>query len=56
MQEYKTESPFDITLSEEQQMSWDMLRKFAELNFDRKLEKLRPMECQATNCSRRSNP
>ena len=30
MQEYKTESPFDITLSEEQQMTWDMLRKFAE--------------------------
>ena len=30
MQEYKTESSFDITLSEEQQMTWDMLRKFAE--------------------------
>ena len=30
MQDYKTESPFDITLSEEQQMTWDMLRKFAE--------------------------
>ena len=30
MQDYKTESSFDITLSEEQQMSWDMLRKFAE--------------------------
>ena len=30
MQDYKTESPFDITLSEEQQITWDMLRKFAE--------------------------
>ena len=30
MQDYTTESPFDITLSEEQQMTWDMLRKFAE--------------------------
>jgi hypothetical protein len=30
MQDYKTEHPFDITLSEEQQMTWDMLRKFAE--------------------------
>ena len=30
MQDYKTESSFDITLSEEQQMTWDMLRKFAE--------------------------
>ena len=30
MQEYKTEHPFDITLTEEQQMTWDMLRKFAE--------------------------
>jgi len=30
MQDYKTEHPFDITLSEEQQMTWDMLKKFAE--------------------------
>ena len=30
MQEYNTEHPFDLTLSEEQQMTWDMLRKFAE--------------------------
>tara|TARA_Y100000768_G_scaffold262251_1_gene199920 strand:+ start:697 stop:1818 length:1122 start_codon:yes stop_codon:yes gene_type:complete len=30
MQDYKTESPFDITLSEEQQITWDVLRKFAE--------------------------
>ena len=30
MQDYKTEHPFDLTLSEEQQMTWDMLRKFAE--------------------------
>ena len=30
MQDYKTDHPFDITLTEEQQMSWDMLRKFAE--------------------------
>ena len=30
MQDYNTEHPFDLTLSEEQQMTWDMLRKFAE--------------------------
>lgn len=30
MQDYNTEHSFDITLSEEQQMTWDMLRKFAE--------------------------
>ena len=30
MQDYKTEQPFDITMSEEQQMTWDMLKKFAE--------------------------
>ena len=30
MQDYKTEHPFDIAMSEEQQMTWDMLRKFAE--------------------------
>ena len=30
MQDYNTEFPFDITLSEEQQMTWDVLRKFAE--------------------------
>ena len=30
MQDYSTEHPFDISLSEEQQMTWDMLRKFAE--------------------------
>lgn len=30
MQDYKTEHPFDLTLSEEQKMTWDMLRKFAE--------------------------
>tara|TARA_B100000287_G_scaffold427994_1_gene478636 strand:- start:1890 stop:3011 length:1122 start_codon:yes stop_codon:yes gene_type:complete len=30
MQDYKTEYPFDITLTEEQQITWDMLRKFAE--------------------------
>ena len=30
MQEYNTEHPFDLTLTEEQQMTWDMLRKFAE--------------------------
>ena len=30
MQDYKTDNPFDITLSEDQQMTWDMLRKFAE--------------------------
>ena len=30
MQDYKTEHPFDLTLSEEQQMTWDMLKKFAE--------------------------
>ena len=31
MQAYKTDHPFDITLTEEQQMTWDMLRKFSEL-------------------------
>ena len=30
MQDYNTDHPFDLTLSEEQQMTWDMLRKFAE--------------------------
>ena len=30
MQDYKTEQPFDITMSEDQQMTWDMLMKFAE--------------------------
>ena len=30
MQDYKTDNPFDISLSEDQQMTWDMLRKFAE--------------------------
>ena len=30
MQDYTTDHPFDISLSEEQQMTWDMLRKFAE--------------------------
>ena len=31
MQDYKTEHPFDIRLTEEQQMTWDTLKKFAEL-------------------------
>ena len=30
MQDYKTDHSFDIVMSEEQQMTWDMLRKFAE--------------------------
>ena len=30
MQDYNTDHPFDLTLSDEQQMTWDMLRKFAE--------------------------
>ena len=30
MQDYKTDHPFDIAMSEEQQMTWDMLRKFAD--------------------------
>lgn len=48
MQDYKTEHPFDITLSEEQQMTWDMLRKFAETE-------LRPQARQAENDGRPSD-
>ena len=48
MQDYKTEHPFDITLSEEQQMTWDMLRKFAETE-------LRPQARQAETDGRPSD-
>ena len=47
MQDYKTEQPFDITLTEEQQMTWDMLRKFAETE-------LRPHARKAENDGRPS--
>ena len=48
MQEYSTEHPFDITLSEEQQILWDMLRKFAETE-------LRPNARDAENRGRPSD-
>ena len=48
MQDYSTEHPFDITLSEEQQMTWDMLRKFAETE-------LRPNAREAENEGKPSN-
>jgi alkylation response protein AidB-like acyl-CoA dehydrogenase len=48
MQDYKTEHPFDLTLSEEQQMTWDMLRKFAETE-------LRPQARQAESDGRPSS-
>jgi len=30
MQDYKTENSFDLTLTEDQQMTWDMLKKFSQ--------------------------
>ena len=48
MQDYKTEHLFDLTLSEEQQMTWDMLRKFAETE-------LRPQARQAESDGRPSS-
>jgi len=48
MQDYNTDHPFDITLSEEQQMTWDMLRKFAETE-------LRPQARQAETDGRPSD-
>ena len=48
MQDYNTEHPFDLTLSEEQQMTWDMLRKFAEAE-------LRPHARQAESDGRPSD-
>jgi len=48
MQDYNTEYPFDLTLSEEQQMTWDMLRKFAETE-------LRPHARQAESDGRPSD-
>ena len=48
MQDYNTEHPFDLTLSEEQQMTWDMLRKFAETE-------LRPHARQAESDGRPSD-
>ena len=48
MQDYNTDHPFDLTLSEEQQMTWDMLRKFAETE-------LRPQARQAESDGRPSS-
>ena len=48
MQDYKTEHLFDLTLSEEQQMTWDMLRKFAETE-------LRPQARKTENDGRPSD-
>ena len=47
MQDYSTDHPFDISLSEEQQMTWDMLRKFAETE-------LRPNARDAENAGKPS--
>ena len=47
MQDYTTDHPFDISLSEEQQMTWDMLRKFAETE-------LRPNARDAENAGKPS--
>ena len=47
MQDYNTDHPFDISLSEEQQMTWDMLRKFAETE-------LRPNARDAENAGKPS--
>jgi hypothetical protein len=50
MQDYKTDNPFDITLSEDQQMTWDMLRKFAETEMRSCARQAETMEGQVRIC------